>query len=141
MLLYIYLRGLYCRFQKPIFTWYDKKILKHLSISQSTLSRSRKHLQKQGMLKFRSGIGTSPTEYTMLGTVLLPVVKKTTRSRQNHTYRYRRNDDTLLSIKEREKKKIEIRKLFIRYDPYCKESIREKNRLKEMLGKKAGYSS
>jgi len=105
-LLYIYLRGLYCRFQKPIFTWQDKKILKHLSISQSTLSRSRQYLQKQGVLKFKSGIGINPTEYTMLGTVLLPVVKKTTRSRQNHTYGYRQNDDTLLSIKEREKKRI-----------------------------------
>lgn len=108
MLLYIYLRGLYCRFQKPIFTWYDRKILEHLSISQSTLARSRQYLQKQGMLKFRSGKGTNPTEYTMLGTVLLPVVKKPTRSRQNHAYGYRHFDDTLLSIKEREKKKIGI---------------------------------
>ena len=58
------------------------------------------------MLKFRSGIGTNPTEYTMLGTVLLPVVKKPTPSRQNYTYGYRQNDDTLLAIKEREKKRI-----------------------------------
>jgi len=108
MLLYIYLRGLYCRFQKPIFAWYDKKILEHLAISQSTLSRSRQYLQKQGMIKFRSGRGINPTEYTMLGTVLLPVVKKTIRSRQNHASGYRQNDDTLLSIKEREKKKIGV---------------------------------
>lgn len=108
MLLYIYLRGLYCRFQKPIFTWYDKKIVEHLAISQSTLSRSRQYLQKQGIIKFRSGRGTNPTEYTMLGTVLLPVVKKTIRSRQNHVYGYRHFDDTLLSIKEREKKRIGI---------------------------------
>jgi len=107
-LLYIYLRGLYCRFQKPIFTWQDKKILDHLSISQSTLSRSRQYLQKQGMLKFKSGIGINPTEYTMLGTVLLPVVKKPTRSRQNPAYGYRQIDDTYISIKEREKKRIGI---------------------------------
>ncbi|MCQ9206850.1 MAG: hypothetical protein NG740_03085 [Omnitrophica bacterium] len=60
------------------------------------------------MLKFRSGIGSNPTEYTMLGTVLLPVVKKPTPSRQNHAYGYRHFDDTLLSIKEREKKRIGI---------------------------------
>ncbi len=107
-LLYIYLRGLYCRFQKPIFTWYDKKILKHLSISQSTLSRSRQYLQKQGMLKFKSGNGIVPTEYTMLGTILLPVVKKPIQCRQSSIYRYRQNDDTLLSIKEREKKRMGI---------------------------------
>ncbi|MGB2705269.1 MAG: hypothetical protein WBC74_00180 [Candidatus Omnitrophota bacterium] len=58
------------------------------------------------MIKFKSGIGINPTEYTMLGTVLLPVVKKTTPSRQNRTYGYRQNDGTLLSIKEREKKRI-----------------------------------
>ena len=107
-LLYIYLRGLYCRFQKPIFTWHDKKILEHLSISQSTLSRSRQYLQKQGMLKFLSGIGSNPTEYMMLGTVLLPVVKKPTPFRQNPAYGYRYFDDTLLAIKQREKKRIGI---------------------------------
>ncbi len=108
MLLYIYLRGLYCRFQKPIFTWHDKKILEHLSISQSTLSRARQYLQKQGVVKFRSGIGVNPTGYTMLGTILLPVVKKPTPSRQNHASGYRHFDDTLLAIKEREKKKIGV---------------------------------
>lgn len=108
MLLYIYLRGLYCRFQKPIFFCFDKQIKEHLSISQSTLSRARQFLQQRGTIKFRSGKGTNPTEYTMLGTVLLPLVKKTTPSRQNHAYGSRHFDDTLLSIKEREKKKIGI---------------------------------
>ena len=107
-LLYIYLRGLYCRFQKPVFTWYDKKILEHLFISQSTLSRSRQYLQKRGMITFKSGSGIVPTEYKMLGSVLLPVVKKPTPSRQSPIYRYRQIDDTLLSIKEREKKRIGI---------------------------------
>ena len=107
MLLYIYLRGLYCRFQKPIFFWQDKKITDHLGISQSTLSRSRLYLQKRGTIKFKSGKGTKPTEYTMLGTVLLPVVKKKTHSRQNPLY-HRQNNDTILSSKEREKNRIGI---------------------------------
>ena len=107
MLLYIYLRGLYCRFQKPIFFWQDKKITEHLGISQSTLSRSRTFLQQRGVIKFYSGKGTKPTEYTMLGTVLLPVVKKKIPSRQNPVY-YRQNDDSILSIKEREKKRVGI---------------------------------
>gem|GEM_PF-782416 len=103
MLLYIYLRGLYCRFQKPVFFWQDKTIRAHLSISQSTLSRSRAFLQKRGVIKFHSGKGTHPTEYTMLGTVLLPVVKKTTPPRQNDAY-YRHFDDPLYASKERLKK-------------------------------------
>ena len=107
MLLYIYLRGLYCRFQKPIFFWQDKKITGHLGISQSTLSRSRLYLQKRGTIKFKSGKGTKPTEYTMPGTVLLPVVKKKTQPRQNAAYP-RQNDDTIYTIKERLNKKVGI---------------------------------
>ena len=106
MLLYIYLRGLYCRFQKPIFFCFDKQIKDHLSISQSTLARAREFLQKRGVIKFHSGRGTKPTEYTMLGTVLLPVVKKTTPSRQSQAWRYRQNDDTIYTSKERLKKKV-----------------------------------
>jgi len=115
MLLYIYLRGLYCRFQKPIFYCFDKQIKEHLGISQSTLARARQFLQKRGMIKFRSGKGTNPTEYTMLGTVLLPIVKtqrgivkKKTPCRQPRTYGCRQFDDTLLSINERVKKKIDV---------------------------------
>lgn len=108
MLLYIYLRGLYCRFQKPIFYCFDRQIKEHLGISQSTLARARQFLQKRGMIKFHSGKGTNPTEYTMLGTVLLPIVKKTTRSRQGRAYRCRQIDDTLCTSNEREKKKVGI---------------------------------
>ena len=100
MLLYIYLRGLFCRFQKPIFTWQDKQTIKHLSISQSTLLRAREYLQTRGMIKFVSGKGSRHTEYTMLGTVLLPVIKKTTG--------YRQNDDIYNTSKERLKNKVGI---------------------------------
>jgi len=106
MLLYIYLRGLYCRFQKPAFFCFDKQIKDHLSISQSTLFRARQFLQKRGVIKFYSGKGTKPTEYTMLGTVLLPIIKKTIPSRQNHVYGYRQNDDTLYTSNERLKNKV-----------------------------------
>jgi len=106
MLLYIYLRGLYCRFQKPVFFCYDKQIKEHLGISQSTLSRARQFLQQRGTITFHSGKGTHPTEYTMLGTVLLPAVKKTTPSRHTHIQGYRQDDDTIYTSKERLKKKV-----------------------------------
>ncbi|MFA4980896.1 MAG: hypothetical protein WC592_00285 [Candidatus Omnitrophota bacterium] len=101
MLLYIYLRGLFCRFQKPIFTWQDKQTIKHLGISQSTLLRAREYLQTRGMIKYVSGKGSRHTEYTMLGTVLLPIIKKTTGYRYAKPIRYRQNDDTNNTSKER----------------------------------------
>lgn len=106
MLLYIYLRGLYCRFQKPIFFWFDRQAKEHLGISQSTLSRARQFLQERGVIKFCSGKGSKPTEYTILGTVLLPVIKKTIPSRHIYLQRYRQNDDTIYTSKERLKKKV-----------------------------------
>src|SRR3989338_2305866 len=61
MLLYIYLRGLFCRFQKPIFTWQDKQTIKHLGISQSTLLRAREYLQTRGMITVKAaGIPNIP---------------------------------------------------------------------------------
>lgn len=110
MLLYIYLRGLYCRFQKPVFFHRDKQIEDHLGLNHKALQRARLTLQEKGLLKFISGIGRNPTTYHMLGTVLLPegMAKK---SRQTghvkhagcghyvHTYN---------KIKEREKNRIDI---------------------------------
>ena len=106
MLLYIYLRGLYCRFQKPIFFCFDKQIKDHLGISQSILARTKQFLQKRGVIKFQSGKGSKPTEYTMLGTVLLPVIKKKIPYRHTCLQRYRQNDDTINTSKERLKKKV-----------------------------------
>jgi hypothetical protein len=108
MLLYIYLRGLFCRFQKPVFTWQDKQVIKHLGISQSTLLRAREYLQTRGMIKFVSGNGSRPTEYTMLGTVLLPVIKKTIGCRHAKHTTYRQNDDTDNTSKERLKNRIDV---------------------------------
>ncbi len=106
MLLYIYLRGLFCRFQKPIFTWPDKQARQHLGISQSTLLRAREYLQIRGMIKFVSGKGSRHTEYTMLGTVLLPVIKKTIGYRHAKHTVYRQNDDSYNTIKERLKNQV-----------------------------------
>lgn len=106
MLLYIYLRGLFCRFQKPAFTWQDKQTRQHLGISQSTLMRAREFLQTRGVITFVSGKGSRHTEYTMLGTVLLPVIKKTIGCRQAKHTRYRQNDDTNNTNKERIKNRI-----------------------------------
>jgi len=107
MLLYIYLRGLFCRFQKPIVTWQDKQTRKHLGISQSTLLRAREYLQIRGMITFVSGKGSRHTEYTMLGTVLLPVIKKTIGCRHTKHTGYRQNDDTYNTSKERLKNRVE----------------------------------
>jgi len=111
MLLYIYLRGLYCRFQKPAFYWYDKTTRAHLGITQTTLSTARNYLQERGLLKYRSGSGRKPTEYTMLGAVLLPelrVTKIKTLPRTSRTYGGLKNYDPIYTIKERTKKKVGI---------------------------------
>jgi len=108
MLLYIYLRGLYCRFQKPIFTWCDKTSRQHLDISHSTLVRAREYLQTRGLIKFVSGQGVNSTEYTMLGTILLPVVKMTTGSHHVKHAGCRQNDDTYNTSNERLKNRVGI---------------------------------
>jgi hypothetical protein len=109
MLLYIYLRGLYCRFQKPIFFWTDKTTRDHLGITQNTLSSARLDLQERGLLKFKSGIGRTPSEYTMLGSILLPglrVSKIATQSRKIQARKSVKNCDTYNTIKERLKNKV-----------------------------------
>jgi len=108
MLLYIYLRGIYCRFQKPGFFASDKIIREDLSISQSTLARARGFLQTRGVIMYQSGKGANPTTYTMLGTALLPIVKMKTRYRHAKHTGYRQNDDTYNTSNERLKKQTEV---------------------------------
>ena len=50
MLLYIYLRGLYCRFQNSAFFCKDKQIQGHLGLSHKTLQRARLILQERGLI-------------------------------------------------------------------------------------------
>ena len=112
MLLYIYLRGLYCRFQKPAFTWEDKKILDHLGITHPTLRNCRETLTERGVLLFKSGNGAKhPTQYTLLGSVLLPELKvknSFTKGEKNlHLPRKKLSPSTYTS-KERDKKRIGI---------------------------------
>ena len=73
MLLYIYLRGAYCRFQNAEFFYKDKQIEEHLGFNHKALQRARLALQEKGLIKFVSGQGNTLTTYQMLGTVLLPV--------------------------------------------------------------------
>ena len=94
MLLYIYLRGLYSRFRKSDIYVYDKEVRKDLPISQSTLARAREFLQTRGLITYQSGKGSKATTYTMLGTVLLPTVKKTARPRNIKPTGCRQNNDT-----------------------------------------------
>jgi hypothetical protein len=54
-----------------------------------------------------SGKGNRHTEYTMLGTVLLPLIKKTIGYHHTKHTRYRQNDDTYNTSKERLKNRIE----------------------------------
>lgn len=111
MLLYIYLRGLYCRFQKPNFFWDDKTTRKHLGITQTTLASAKSYLQERGLLKYQSGTGRTPTQYTLLGTVLLPelrVLKFKTLGQSTRACEGLKNRDTLYISKERLKKKIGI---------------------------------
>lgn len=111
MLLYIYLRGLYCRFQKPNFFWHDKTAKKHLGISTNTLSSAKAYLQERGLIKYTSGIGRTPTQYTMLGTVLLPelrVSKIDTLSISKRACESVRNRHTIYTSKERLKNKVGI---------------------------------
>ena len=53
-----------------------------------------------------SGKGNRHTEYTMLGTVLLPVIKKTIGCCHAKHTGYRQNDDTYDTSKERLKNRI-----------------------------------
>ena len=111
MLLYIYLRGLYCRFQKPTFYWYDKTTQKHLGISINTLSAAKAYLRERGLLDYKSGTGRTPTHYTMLGTILLPElrVSKTDTLRINtHACQGIKNRHPIYKNKEKVKKKIGV---------------------------------
>jgi len=84
----------------------DKIIQEDLSVSQSTLSRARQFLQTRGVIKYQSGKGSNPTTYTMLGTVLLPVIKRTTGYRHTKHTGYRQNDDTYNTSNQRLKNRI-----------------------------------
>ncbi len=111
MLLYIYLKGLYCRFQKPIFFWTDKTTREHLGITQNTLSSARLDLQERGLLKFKSGIGRTPSEYTMLGSILLPGLSVSKIATQNRIVQARKsvnNCDTYNTSKERLKNRTDL---------------------------------
>ncbi len=110
MLLYIYLRGLYCRFQKPIFFYIDKQIEDHLGFNHKALQRARHALQEKGLIKFTSGIGRKPTTYHMLGTVLLPE-GMANMSRQTGQAKHRQSGHighTYNTSKERIKNKVGI---------------------------------
>lgn len=100
MLLYIYLRGLFARFQRPVFRWSDKQTCQHLGISSSTLMRTRQDLKDHGLIDYVSGRGSKTTEYRMFDSGLLPVVKMKTGYQHTHVSRYRQNDDTPTSIKQ-----------------------------------------
>ena len=90
MLVLIYLRGLYCWFQKPTFHYPDKNIVKDLNLSRKQLNRIRKLLQERGVIEYKSYEGRGKeTDYFILKTELAPEIKGNKMSpfnRQNVTF-------------------------------------------------------
>lgn len=121
MLLYIYLRGLYCYYCKPIFFKHDKTIEQELGLNHKALQRARHVLQERGLITFISGIGRRATIYQMLGAVLLPerVDKTTTQSGHAKHRESRHNVHTNIRVSKRVNKRVD-RKL----TPKEKEAIK-----------------
>ena len=112
MLLYIYLRGLYCRFQKPNFFWNDSTIKKQLGISANTLTSAKKYLQERGLVKYSSGTGRTPAQYTMFGTALLPELRVSKSDTLGISFKVGqtvKNRHSIYTSKERLKKKVDKR--------------------------------
>jgi len=138
-LLYIYLRGRYCRFG-PEFHWADAEIRKHLGITQQTLRNAKKYLQERGLILYKSGAGGRLTRYSMLASVLLPnksqVVKITTSSGENHHAKCRKSSPSIYKVKDIVKKELEVshkRARFKKYNPNSKASLKAKKMLVEAL--------
>lgn len=103
MLLYIYLRGLYCRFQKPNFFWNDSTIKKQLGISTNTLTSAKKYLQERGLIKYSSGTGRKDEQGTLKPTravVLLFALYPHDIMKTKCTIRVFQYEGTLEKIKE-----------------------------------------
>jgi len=138
-LLYIYLRGRYCRFG-PEFHWADAEIRKHLGITQQTLRNAKKYLQERGLILFKSGAGGRLTHYSMLASVLLPnksqVVKITTSSGENHHTKCRKSSLPIYRVKNIVKKELDVlhkKTRFKKYNPNSKTSLKHKKALQEVL--------
>ena len=108
MLLYIYLRGLYCFFRKPIFFRGDKIVQDHLGLNHKALYRARITLQEKGLIKFIPGKGRTLTIYQMLGTTLLPDLKVSSQSGHIKGASMDIMSTPINKIKDREKNKIGV---------------------------------
>ncbi len=141
-LLYIYLRGRYCKYG-PEFSWADVEAIRLLGVSRSTLMRAKKYLRERGLIVYKSGVGKKWTDYKMLNSVLLPdlirprVVKMTSQSRQNDELESSKMTLPIYRVINKVKNKASVslnKKKFKKYNPDSKASIKHKNRLKEILG-------
>ena len=137
--LYIYLRGRYCKYG-PTFRWADAEIRKQLGITQQTLRNAKQYLQERGLILFKSGVGKRYTQYTMLTSILLPeksqVMKITTLSGENHQLECKKSSLPIYIVNNKVKNKVSVshtKKKFKRYNPNAKQSLKYKNRLKELL--------
>ncbi|KKM90073.1 hypothetical protein LCGC14_1242390 [marine sediment metagenome] len=76
MLLLIFLRGLYCYLQRPTFNLSNKFIIDKLGFALNSLRKARQELKHKGILLYQEFHGRGKeTQYTMLGTTLLPALK------------------------------------------------------------------
>lgn len=138
-LLYIYLRGRYCRFG-PEFHWADAEIRRHLGITQQTLRNAKKYLQERGLILFKSGAGGRFTHYSMLASVLLPkksqVMKIITSSDENHHFKCRKSSLAIYRVKDIVKKELDVshkKTKFKKYNPNSKTSLKYKKMLEKIL--------
>ena len=82
-----------------------------MGITQTTLVSAKKYLQERALIKYQSGIGRTPTQYEMLGAVLLPelrVLKIKTLSKSPMRSGSLKNCDTNNTINERLNNRIGI---------------------------------
>ena len=67
-LVFLFLRGLYCRFGKPEFYCKDSIIRDYLTISKNTLKASKQELMEKGLIRVTKGVGRKSSSYEMLET-------------------------------------------------------------------------
>lgn len=139
--LYIYLRGKYCRFG-PEFYCSDVELRRCIGICRNTFRKARGYLQERGLILFKEGGGKTWTHYTMLDSNLLPNIKRGGGSKndpqrvKNQPLEGQKMTLSIYRVNNRVKNKVSVshtKKKFKRYNPNSKQSLKYKNRLKELL--------
>lgn len=150
-LLYIYLRGKYCKYG-PEFYCSDAELIESMGVCRNTFRKARRYLQERGLVLLKKGGGKTWTYYTMLDSVLLPNIRRVRGSKydpqgvkirpsggQNMTLSMpvsRRSGQPIVINKVKNKVSVSHKKKkFKRYSPYNRESFKYKNKLNKILGR------